>query len=97
MKALDAIATAWTRNFELRHGLLPPIGKVTVDTAGKVAPYILGAVLGAGTVGSGIWALGQFIGSPEEAAPAAVEEAPQVEQSGSLYQYLEDRGDHLSP
>lgn len=93
MKALDAIATAWTRNFELRHGLLPPIGKVTVDTASKIAPYLLGAVLGAGGVGGGLWAIGQFIGHTRESeAPPAV---AQPEESGSLYQYLEDRGDHL--
>lgn len=91
MKSLDAIATAWVRNFELTRGLLPPIGKVTTDAASKVAPYILGAALGAGSVGAGIWGLSQYLGGGEEAAPpAAVQEA-----SGSLYQYLEDRGDHL--
>jgi hypothetical protein len=108
MKYLDALATFWQRNAEIRHGHLPRTGDVQVpqpapqpattqpaaqppSLASRAAPYIAALALGGGA-GVGVPLVLDALKGDEP--PAVVDEQ---EQSGSLYQYLEDRNDHISP
>jgi hypothetical protein len=109
MKVADAIATWWIRNAEIRHGHIPAIGNVempagTATTAAsggesllkKSIPLIAGTVLGAGGLAGLPSLLEWWQWSPPVAqAPADIPAPPAIEKTGSLYQYLEDRGDHL--
>ncbi len=107
MKVADAVATWWIKNAEIRHGHVPSIGDVVVPgsaptpSAGgsllsRVLPLLLSGVVGAGGVAALPWLADLFgkdapaVVSPEPATPSVA-----AEKSGSLYQYLEDRGDHL--
>ena len=99
MKYLDALATFWQRNAEIRHGHLPRTGDVQgpVAAAGqsllaKSLPYIVTTLLGGGGVAAVPWLLDLFVGRDD---PPAVVQPAEQEKDGSLYQYLEDRGDHL--
>ena len=90
MKFKDALATAWLRNFSARQGLLPPVTHAFVgEKTSKLWPLLLSALLGAGGVTAASGLLGW--GATDDTTPVVQE----VEQSGSLFQYLEDRGDHL--
>lgn len=93
MNLPDAVATWWVRNAEIRHGHIPAIGKVSAGTqqsTGDWKKWLLPLLLAAGT-GAGVAALPWLTGSDET---QQVETQP-AEQSGSLYQYLEDNGLHL--
>lgn len=113
MKYVDALATFWQRNAEIRHGHLPRTGDVMVpppppppqpvvqpqpptatavpqsaSMLSKVLPYVAGAAIGGGAMGVPVvldWLRSE---------PPAVQQV-EPDKTGSLYQYLEDRGDHL--
>lgn len=100
MKYLDALATFWQRNAEIRHGHLPrtgdvqgPVTQASGSLIGKALPYIATAVLGGGGVLAVPWLIGLIGGQKDQ--PAI--EQPADEESGSLYQYLEDNNQHLPP
>lgn len=99
MKYLDALATFWQRNAELRHGHLPRVGDVQgpVPTApsllSKAVPLVLSAVLGGGGMAAVPFVVDWIKGGAE--TPPAVAAPEAQERDGSLYQYLEDEGMHL--
>ena len=99
MKYLDALATFWQRNAEIRHGHLPRTGDVQVPSQAvpggdslmsKLAPYVAAAAIGGGATMATPFVLDLFKDDP----PVQQQAVPQ-DRDGSLFQYLEDRGDHL--
>lgn len=102
MKYIDAIATFWQRNAEIRHGHVPRTSEVQGPVAvsspepsliGKAAPFVLSAVLGGGGVAALPWLLDLVNGRTDSPPAVGVQEAPA--NDGSLYQYLEDQNLHL--
>jgi hypothetical protein len=96
------IAKWWLRNAMIRHGHPPesipvldvpePTQPATTSTAGAIAKWAIPALLAATTGAGGVAAYNWWTGAkPAEVKP----ETPAAEQSGSLYQYLEDNGFHL--